>query len=550
MKTLLHRTIYLVLLIISTFVLHAQTLEISADQDTICPGDSVLLEATAGFETYDWVQGSDSRFVYADDAGVYIVFATDSNQNVYSDTIEIYEFPDQDLRYEIEGDRDTVCRGDSVHIQITEGFTEYWWSSGDDDRQHHYLANETKNFVVEAEDSNGCPYRIAFSIHTKDCDTNLCDSILQGPREVHACEGDSVALEGVYGFLSYEWSNGVDNRIQWVKQGGWYVLQVEVDENVYCFDSVLVVIQEGSDLEIENYKSPVYLCEGDSIVIEISDGFEEYWWNTGDEGSRNVLYPEDDFELVIEAVNAYGCESRVSLEIYMVECDNPCDVIHTDYISACEGDSAVIEVENGFDDYDWTDGEDGRIRWVHETGWYYVRAENNDGSFCIDSVEVEIFQDYSLTIYTNIPPNQLCYGDSIVVELSGGFAEYWWNTGHEGDRNVLYPEESFTLVVEAIDSNGCEARAQLDIEMDSCNVGLFDLSMDGIQLYPNPVVSTLQVEVSNVYINKTYRLFSANGKLITTGTCAKSFELDLSDYPSGIYYLNLGPHHFKIVKSN
>ena len=64
------------------------------------------------------------------------------------------------------------------------------------------------------------------------------------------------------------------------------------------------------------------------------------------------------------------------------------------------------------------------------------------------------------------PPN-ICLGDSIVIEVSQGFVGYWWNTGNpidvDKDRVVVFPNQDFTYVVEALDSNGCESRGNISI---------------------------------------------------------------------------------------
>ena len=45
--------------------------------------------------------------------------------------------------------------------------------------------------------------------------------------------------------------------------------------------------------------NPPNICLGDSIVIEVSQGFVSYWWNTGNpidvDKDRVVVFPNQDF---------------------------------------------------------------------------------------------------------------------------------------------------------------------------------------------------------------------------------------------------------------
>jgi hypothetical protein len=85
---------------------------------------------------------------------------------------------------------------------------------------------------------------------------------------------------------------------------------------------------------------------------------------------------------------------------------------------------------------------------------------------------LEVYQTPSITIGSVPNPPEICLGDSLVIEVTQGFINYSWNTGNpadqDEDRVVVFPTQDFTYVVEALDSNGCEARAEIFVEVDSC----------------------------------------------------------------------------------
>jgi hypothetical protein len=295
------------------------------------------------------------------------------------------------------------------------------------------------------------------------------------------------------------------------------------------------------------------ICAGEKVVIELSENFEEYWWSTGGDGTRKEFEPEEDLHIVVEAIDSNGCEDRIEIDVEVIDCDTFCDEhlieVWPDSV-LCEGDSVNLEVKNGYADYDWSDGIDGRLRWVYESGWYVVDAETDEGQHCIDSVHIEFYESKELRIFSNPSRPVLCTGDSIVIEVNGGFVHYEWNTRHDGQRNVLYPEESFVLVIEALDSNGCVSRASLEITVDSCHSSIMDLESGNWKFYPNPCTDYLLISQRDAsQIGAELILIDQVGKTVLSSKVSDlQSRLDLIGIDPGVYYLILGDHRFRIIK--
>lgn len=372
-----------------------------------------------------------------------------------------------------------------------------------------------------------------------------------GSSDTTFCEGDSILLEASSGFYDYEWNTGDEGRLLWVKEGGTYIIQAEDNNATLYYDTIEITKFEVADLNVYYSPSSGVICKGDSFIVELTEGFEEYWWNTGHSGDRNVLHLERSKTIVVEAVDSNGCDARVEFELEVRDCDSCSDLIEVwpDSIS-CEGDSIKLLAKEGFEIYEWHDGVRGRYRWVKQTGWYVLTAEHESGFTCTDSVYLVITEGSELEAWASHEDWEMCLGDSIVIELSGGFEEYWWSTGHKGDRVVLYPEEDKRIVIEAVDSNGCDARLVIEIEVDSCNTAaLENLHAEKIIVYPNPANDLLRIKNLN-NINENIEIIDMCGRtVLTQKVTAPHMSIDISELPITMYTIRIGNYYHRFIIS-
>ena len=91
------------------------TLSYQLPQDTItsCGQDSVLLDAGAGFASYNWSNGDSTQMTYAKATGMYAVQVTDSNGCSAEDSVFVSIIKDSKLQNDT-----TICKGDSVSLSV------------------------------------------------------------------------------------------------------------------------------------------------------------------------------------------------------------------------------------------------------------------------------------------------------------------------------------------------------------------------------------------------------------------------------------------------
>ncbi len=68
-------------------------------------------------------------------------------------------------------------------------------------------------------------------------------------------------------------------------------------------------------------------------------------------------------------------------------------------------------------------------------------------------------------------------------------------------------------------------------------------------VYPNPTTSIIRVEVSETLIGETISLLDTAGKCyLSSVVTVKEFDMDLSNYPSGLYFLKVGGQSVKVIR--
>jgi hypothetical protein len=285
---------------------------------TACIGDTISLEVKYGFSSYTWSDGEKGRLRYATKSGWYKIKACDGSSccedSVYltfskSKTLKLYSSPSLAV----------VCKGDKIVVEASGGFKKYWWNmSTSHDNRIVFEAERSGKVVVEAEDSNGCGSRAVLEYTVKDTCSDSCDIIEYWPEKT-VCQGDTIILEVKSGFKTYSWSDGKKGRVRYVTKTGWYKVEA-CDGRDCCTDSIYLKVHEKKKFELGTNVKRNTICLGDTLIVEATSGMKGYWFSTGHRVRFFKMVPEKSFKLVVEAVDANGCEYRKELYITVDSC--------------------------------------------------------------------------------------------------------------------------------------------------------------------------------------------------------------------------------------
>ena len=116
-----------------------------AQEEWICHGDSLLLDAGEGYLSYLWQDGSNKAEYLVTDEGFYKV-EVETICGFYTDSVEVYFYEGN-----LDLGRDTIlCDGEQLLLYPGIGYSNYYWSNGSTDSI--LIVGEKGDYWLEAFD--------------------------------------------------------------------------------------------------------------------------------------------------------------------------------------------------------------------------------------------------------------------------------------------------------------------------------------------------------------------------------------------------------------
>lgn len=425
---------------------------ISAPDTSICPGGTMLLEATAGFTQYNWNTTDTSPQIIINRGDTYTVSVIDVNGCRGLDSITIETKPLVPVKIVALGDT-ILCEGDTVTVQSDLPYFEYTWSNGDTTRQTQAFA--TGWLQLEIRDANGC-----IGIDSMFILVNSKPIVTITPiGSTTFCDGDSVRLSASGGFISYRWSNGGNTRATWARLNG--PISVEVEDINGCADSdtTTITVYPLPNPNI-NVNGPTSLCFGDQVTLSADTGFVSYrWLVNGNIISNNTSITVDSGAVyVLSVTNSNGCVGENSIQITVGSQLKP--QINGDSL-LCPGELSTLFV-GSFNRYIWKEvGRNDTISTtssvvVSQSGSFWIEVSDNLGCSGRDTFDVFLAPPINLLITSNNPTN-ICAGDSVRLSTSQAYSSYSWDTGDSTRGIWVKPAQTKAFVVTVTDQYGCTA---------------------------------------------------------------------------------------------
>jgi gliding motility-associated-like protein len=196
-------------------VLRSPAINLGANR-SFCLGDSAVLDAGPGFQSYLWSSGQITEKVTVKASGIYWVYATTSDGCSSRDTVEIlnpFTLPVVKL-----DKNNALCFGQSK--TLTAGvFASYNWNTGATTQAINVTDIGTYSVIVT--DQNGCKGKDSSTIQKIN---PLPAKFLSADTAI--CEYESLLLKPLNPYNTYAWSNGENKQSITVKKPGIYWLEV------------------------------------------------------------------------------------------------------------------------------------------------------------------------------------------------------------------------------------------------------------------------------------------------------------------------------------
>lgn len=296
-----------------------------------------------------------------------------------------------------------------------------------------------------------------------------------------------------------------------------------------------------------------------------------FFWDYGDGNSCTCLHPKNvynrngTFQLCGRIKDANGCADSLCVTVN-VFCPNPCTLSEIGIFSydslsySCrEYEFITITSQNAKKiNWDFGDGDSANTKYTLHTfksnGTFKVRLTIQDSIGCADTAE--------MMVGVNCPPDpQPCTFNISKLDTASGMdcksknftlsanktpkTVHWdfgdsstWNGGKTTSHSYI-DTGLYKVCAIATDSADCkDTMCQwVKVSCPSMHVSVNAHSIATLQLYPNPVVGTLTVLSSDVYI---YAIYDAAMRKVASGYLREGTNtIDFTQLSSGVYTMQV-----------
>lgn len=361
----------------------------------VCFGEQVILQSTAGFETYDWNNGNTTSDIIVG-GGDYSL--TVSIRECYETTpvFHVEELPR--IIPVIQGDSIICLTGDpliDVVVLSVDGspYNSMTWSPGNETTDNITVGIGT--YFVTTTDTSGC-IEISNSVNVTDFASGIG---ITGPSLY--CQGDSALLDAGPGFDSYLWQTGnPGDTLQTIYAfEGTYTVTIT---DSTCVGDVSHTLTEVAEIIPVISGDPTYCFgEGPSTLTVGATGFSSFEWLPNNETTTSI----NVFEGFYQVVGSYSVCKDTSV-VFTVTEDDPiyANVQTTGFV--CSDDSTSVLAGSGFGSYNWDNGSTGNPVYFYQGGNYTLTVVN--ASNCSYDTTITILDVTSPSI---VGDNMTCDGE-------------------------------------------------------------------------------------------------------------------------------------------
>jgi len=284
-------------------------------------------------------------------------------------------------------------------------------------------------------------------------------------------------------------------------------------------------------------------CPGTAINLDAGSGMTSYSWNNGVSTAQTFTgFPGASY--FVEVTNADGC---IAYDTISIAAGTVPIVDLGQDTSICEGTLLTVDAGNVGSTYDWNTTETSQSI-VVGAGTYSVIVTSTDG--CVDSSGIVITENPmpSINVGNDLT---ICVNQFVLLDAGAGFDGYLWSTS-ETTQSIQFEGATagvgqHAVTVEITDNLGCTNSDTIIVTVDGC-IGVNQLEAIHMQVYPNPTSNNVQVELDQITSHATLTLYSTNGTLILSQDMeGKSHILELDALATGTYLLELQTVEFREI---
>lgn len=523
--------------------------DFSSDTQEVCAGETVNFtdESNGSIVSWEWIFEGGNPAISSDEnpvvtyaaAGTYNVTLTvndGSGDDVYTvtDYITVNALPATPT---ITAGETTICAGSSTDLTSSYATGNEWSTNA---TTASISVNSAGSYSVTHTDANGCS---ATSLPTAITVQSL-PVISQGTLTTPSTCGTATGAIQVNGSGSGDvsWSgtasgtaNGVTlpYSISGLAAGSYNIV---FTSTAGCGSNTLnVALSDPTPPATPTItvNGSTTFCQGESVELVSSEATGNTWSNSLTTSSI-VVTTAGTYSVTFTDVS--GCSASSTPVVVTVNTNPTAPVVTPNgATSFCDGGSVTLvsSVSTGIE---WSTGATSNSIVANATDDYFVTV--TDGNGCEATSNVVSVTENTLPTVTFAALGSIC-DDAAAITLTGGSPSGGVYSGPGVSGGTFNPATAgvgahvITYVYE--DGNGCEGSATSSITVDGCS-SLLESLLANLKVYPNPSNGILMIELEGDF---SFELMDARGRLVESGSTSNSVELNIVNYNSGIYFVNV-----------
>ncbi len=422
-----------------TLTVNPNPIPVITGNNSICQGQSTLINAGGGYASYLWNNGMSSQFLSVNATGNYVVTVTDNKGCVgsASQLVTVHNLPTP----AITGIKD-ICAGSAASLNAGGGYSGYLWNNGATTQV--ITPSSAGTFTVTVTDVNGCIGSASSAVTVNP----LPIPAITGNLTI--CQGETTTLDAGAGYASYLWSNGAVSQTLNTGQPGPFTVTV-TDING-CSASAATGITVHA-LPTPSILGNTAFCQGLSSNLNAGGGFITYLWNTGAATQNISVNTGGPYSVTVTDIN--GCSGSTSQLITVHALPAP-SISGNNNI--CIGDVSALNAGGGYAGYVWNTGATTQTINTSNAGAYTVTVTNVNGCTGTTNTSV-VVNPLPTPLITGVM--EICQGQSTPLDAGAGYSAYLWSNGATTQSINANGVGPFTVTV--TDGNGCSAPATASV---------------------------------------------------------------------------------------
>jgi gliding motility-associated-like protein len=404
------------------------------DDQTLCGGQTLLLDAGEGALTYLWNNGSTSQTIYVNEPGQYwcTVQIVDSNNMVINGNFNSgytgfqSDYVHNPVSVYAEGTFAVTTSPALVHPNFA-GCTDHTTGTGKMMVVNGAPIPDQNVWFMSLPVTPNTDYHYSgwfTSVHFDN--PALLDLSINGV----SIEQVSLSNATCYWQNFYAvWNSGENTSIELqivnqntVMNGNDFAIDdISLFEACIVTDTINITLAPDP---IINLGPDTIVCEGNPLILEPGGPYSQYLWQNGSQEPTLEVTQSGLYWVIV--TNEFGCTGIDSIEVEVAPVP---DIALGNDTTLCEGDGLLLVPGNGYTSYTWQDNSTGSTYNVTVPGTYWVTVTNDYDCAASDTIHIDFASPPDIDLGND---TSACIGDELVLSPGPGYLTYTWQDNSTG----------------------------------------------------------------------------------------------------------------------